>query len=122
MDDRNQCCLFFFSRGTFVRAAVYLDTKGQASQSPAPLSFIDSWHYTPRESIGEKMSYLGTCLPCNCYALSVYVCVRCVSSTIVHLHRKDFTFQQYCYKLCWSNQPLHLYKLWLHCLNGWNFL
>lgn len=124
MDDRNRCCLFYFSRGTFVRTAVCLDTKGQASQSPAPLSFIDSWHYTPREIVGEKMRYLGTRLPCNCYALSVYVyicadvCVHCVSNknlptlitVVVYLHTKDFTFQQYCCKLCWSCQPLHLYK------------
>ena len=49
--------------------------KARPAKVPAPLSFIDSWHCTPRESVIEKMSYLGTHLQCICYALSECLCL-----------------------------------------------
>lgn len=124
MNDRNQCCLFFFSRGTFVWAAVCLHTKGQASQSPH--SFKLYWLLALHASLREKTSYLGAHLLVICYALSVCmcfcecVCLHCVTNVLCSpeppLH--ICTFQYFCIKLCWTHHLLHLYKLLFHC---WTF-
>ncbi len=88
--------------------------KARPAKVPAPLSFIDSWHCMLRESVREKMSYLGTHLRCIWRWVYVRMCVLFVSVTRicppkltnVHLHRQEFTFQQYCCKPCWTHQLL----------------
>lgn len=67
-----------------------LTQKARPAKVPAPLSFIDSWHYTLRESVREKMSYLGTHLQCICSSVCVYLC-RCVFALCLHQNLPLYT-------------------------------
>lgn len=67
--------------------------KARPAKVLASLSFIDSWHRTPGENVGEKITYLGTQLQCICtqwlYCMSVTI-ICPLRLTTIRQHRQDF--------------------------------
>lgn len=103
MDERNQCCLFFFLRGTFVWTAVCLDTKGRASQSLNSFKLywlleVHGKQESERKKYTSSVHLLCTLVcVCVCVCAHVYAFAPCLNkklSATVHLHAQDFTFQQ----------------------------